>query len=150
MRWRRMPPPRTFQMFSTSEPSRSSSDSRSRRSTAGGGPLKLVEILIQAGAILLGRAGPESPVACEMARSSRTSFWFRPLPIKASAEVLVVPFPPPPGDDPLPPPPLGLIRLVWSRSSMASVSAAMAGAPVSGVRGFRSHPPSRRPPVRGG
>ena len=79
-----------------------------------------------------GKAGPDSPADCEMPWSSRTSFSLTPPPIRASAESMVVPVPPPPGFEPPPPPPLGLIRLERSSSSMASVSAPMAGLPVSG------------------
>ena len=52
-----------------------------------------------------------------------------PPPKRASAESSVLPCPPPPGVAPPPPPPLGLIRFDCNKSSMASVSAAIAGAP---------------------
>src|SRR5262249_28000892 len=74
-----------------------------------------------------GNDGPESPVVWEAPRSSRTSLSLTPPPSRASAESWVVPCPPPPGIEPPPPPPRGLIRLDWSRSSITSVSAAMAG-----------------------
>ncbi len=44
-----------------------------------------------------GSEGPDSPEACEMPRSSRTSFSLTPPPIRASAESSVLPVPPPPG-----------------------------------------------------
>ena len=51
---------------------------------------------------------------------------------QGDAESFVWPWPPPPGVEPPPPPPLGLIRLDCNRSSIASVSAAIAVSPVSG------------------
>src|SRR6266699_5424336 len=73
-----------------------------------------------------GRVAPVSPVDCAAPGVSRTSFSLTPLPIRLSAESLVVPPPPPPGFDPPPPPPPGLKRRDCSNNSITSVSAAMA------------------------
>ncbi len=124
------------------DPRRRSDTRRIRRSETGGSwrfglfvraAFEAVEILVETGAELFGkRRTPASPVVCETPRSCRTSLAFTPLPKSVRAESCVVPLPPPPGLDPPPPPPLGLIRLDCSKSSITSVSAPIAGFPVSG------------------